>query len=297
MIYAAIDIGSNAVRLLIQESKNSSQNEVYFQKISLTRIPLRLGKDVFSKGKINEASVQKLIKVFKVFKLVMEINDVECYRACATSAMREAENNLFIKDQIAKSTGIDLEIIDGNEEANLIFLNFHQAKLNKDKNYIYIDVGGGSTEISYIKGDQKMAARSFKIGSVRHLKGDRKDKIDHEAINWIKKQVHKYGIVDKAIGTGGNINKIYNYSSHKMQEPLDIEQLKYIIKMIDQYSYEDKIKVLKLKPNRADVIVYGSNIYLTMMEAAGAKKIIVPKVGLTDGIIYQLYLNTEGNKN
>jgi len=297
LIYAAIDIGSNAVRLLIQESKNSSQNEVYFQKISLTRIPLRLGKDVFSKGKINEASVQKLIKVFKVFKLVMEINDVECYRACATSAMREAENNLFIKDQIAKSTGIDLEIIDGNEEANLIFLNFHQAKLNKDKNYIYIDVGGGSTEISYIKGDQKMAARSFKIGSVRHLKGDRKDKIDHEAINWIKKQVHKYGIVDKAIGTGGNINKIYNYSSHKMQEPLDIEQLKYIIKMIDQYSYEDKIKVLKLKPNRADVIVYGSNIYLTMMEAAGAKKIIVPKVGLTDGIIYQLYLNTEGNKN
>jgi len=297
LIYAAIDIGSNAVRLLIQESKYTAENEVYFQKISLTRIPLRLGKDVFSKGKINNRSVQKLIKVFRVFKLIMEINDVAYFRACATSAMREAKNNEEIKDAIEKETSIQLEIIGGDEEAELIFLNFHLAKLNKNKNYIYIDVGGGSTEVTYIKEGQKIASRSFNIGSVRHLKGEKKNEVNKEAVNWIQQQVGKYGLVDEAIGTGGNINKIYNYSVHKMQEPLAIDQLRSIISIIEKYSYEDRIRILKLKPNRADIIIYGSNIYLTMMEAAGAKRIIVPKVGLTDGMIYQMFLNQEAEKN
>ena len=295
MIYAAIDIGSNAVRLLIQQSKHSSNNEVYFQKISLTRIPLRLGKDVFSKGKISEKSVKKLVKVFKVFKLIMEINDVECFRACATSAMREANNNIAIINTIKKKTGIDLEIIDGKEEAELIFLNFHLANLSKLKNYIYIDVGGGSTEITFIKGDQKIASRSFNIGSVRQLKGNEIDEVNKDAVSWIKEQVLKHGKVEEAIGTGGNINKIYSFSTHKMQEPLDIEQLKSMINTIEKYSYEDRIRILKLKPNRADIIIYGSNIYLKMMEAAGAKKIIVPKVGLSDGMIYQLYLKNEAS--
>ena len=169
--------------------------------------------------------------------------------------------------------------------------------IQKQKNYIYIDVGGGSTEITYIKGDQKIASRSFNIGSVRQLKGNEKDEVNKEAVSWIKEQVLKHGKVEEAIGTGGNINKIYNYSTHKMQEPLDIEQLRSMIDIIEKHSYEDRIRILKLKPNRADIIIYGSNIYLKMMEAAGAHKIIVPKVGLTDGIIYQLFLNQEAKKN
>ena len=227
------------------------------------------------------------------FKLLMKINDVEHYRACATSAMREAKNGVEVQKEINKITAIDLEIIKGKVEADLIFLNFHLADL-KSKNYLYIDVGGGSTELTIIKDKKRIASRSFKIGSVRQLNESSKKSMYKDAFEWIKKHQPINEEMD-AIGTGGSINKLYSHSTHPFQEPLAIDELRKTISRISSFSYEDRIRILKLKPNRADVIVPGGYIYLSMMEAANVKKIIVPNLGLADGIIHQLYYDNRDN--
>ena len=224
----------------------------------------------------------------------MDINDVDCFRSCATSAMRESENANAVQKHILNNTGISIDIISGKEEAELIFSNFHLTNLNSKHNYIYVDVGGGSTELSIIKNNERIASRSFKIGSVRLLKNNVSENVWPSIYKWIAEQ----NIVNQkfiAIGTGGSINKIYNLSIHSFNEPLSISELKKVLKLIAGYSFEDRIKIIGLKPDRADVIVPSGEIYSTVMKAFNAQEIIVPKVGLADGIIYNLFLNNEMN--
>ncbi|MDG2370066.1 MAG: exopolyphosphatase [Flavobacteriales bacterium] len=294
MKYAAIDIGSNAVRLLILESKIISNDDFYFKKIGLTRVPIRLGDDVFVEKTISLKNLSKLTKALNAFKLIMEINEVDFFRACATSAMREAENSLEIKKHIQLKTGVNLEIISGKEEADIIFSNFHLTKLNPKHNYIYIDVGGGSTELSIIKNNKRIASKSFKIGSVRLLKNKVSNKIWPSINKWVEKQ----NVLNEkftAIGTGGSINKIYNISNNSIGKPLSIIALKKVLTLISSYDYEDRIKILGLKPDRADVIVPSGDIYTEVMNSFKAEQIIVPKVGLANGIIYNLFLDNEIN--
>lgn len=294
MKYAAIDIGSNAVRLLILESKIISNNDFYFKKIGLTRVPIRLGDDVFVEKTISLKNLSKLTKALNAFKLIMEVNEVDFFRACATSAMREAENSLEIKKHIQLKTGVNLEIISGKEEADIIFSNFHLTKLNPKHNYIYIDVGGGSTELSIIKNNKRIASKSFKIGSVRLLKNKVSNKIWPSINKWVEKQ----NVLNEkftAIGTGGSINKIYNISNNSIGKPLSIIALKKVLTLISSYDYEDRIKILGLKPDRADVIVPSGDIYTEVMNSFKAEQIIVPKVGLANGIIYNLFLDNEIN--
>ena len=292
MRYAAIDIGSNAIRLLVKESVIKSKNDFYFKKISLTRIPVRLGKDVFSSGFISNSTISKLIKAIKAFKLIVEINEVNFLRACATSAMREASNSQIICEQILKETNINLEIISGDEEARLIFSNFHLSSLDETSNYIFIDVGGGSTELSLIEGGVKTASKSFKVGSVRQLNVVDTKNVKSKMKKWINSSVQEKSKIT-AIGTGGSINKLYSLGEHSLQAPLGYESLDKILNLIRSYDYEQRVRILKLKPDRADVIIPSGDIYKLVMECANADKIIVPKVGLSDGMIYNLFLNKE----
>ena len=292
MKFAAIDIGSNAIRLLIEESVIKSKKDFYFKKIALTRVPLRLGKDVFVNGFVSDSTISKLVKSFKAFQLLMDINEVNHYRACATSAMREASNSEFICKLLLEETGINLEIISGKEEARLIFSNFHSSSLDSNFNYVFIDVGGGSTELSLINKGVKIASKSFKIGSVRQLSGNDVLNVKEEMKLWL----NEYSLKNKkitAIGTGGSINKLYNLSQHNLQAPLAFESLNQTLEIVKSYSYEERIRLLKLKPDRADVIVPSGEIYKLVMETTKSKKIIVPKFGLSDGIIYNLFLEKE----
>jgi len=288
LILAAIDIGSNAVRLLIEEVVVTGKKENYFRKISLTRVPLRLGEDVFDKGEISADKAKKLVKTLKAFRYLMEVNDVQYFRAVATSAMREAKNGKDIRKIIKEKANIELEIIRGSEEAEIIFANFHTAKLSPTQGYLYIDVGGGSTEVSLIKNNKRIKSKSFPLGTVRILKGKVKESVWEEAKQWISDLQINEPII--AIGTGGNINRIYKESVHSFGEKIKYEEIEKIVNLIAEYTYEDRIKKLKLKPDRADVILPAGKIYLTFMQHAKATEMIVPKVGLADGIIYNLYL-------
>ena len=206
--------------------------------------------------------------------------------------MREANNNKIVCDRLLKETEIDLEVISGKDEAKLIFSNFHISSLDSEYNYIFIDVGGGSTELSLFHSGKKIAAKSFKIGSVRQISGKDTDLVKEAMKNWLKDFV----LMDKkitAIGTGGSINKLYNLSQHKLHAPMSYDSLKDLLILISSYNYEDRIRILKLKPDRADVIIPSGEIYKLVMETTNAKKIIVPKVGLTDGIIYNLFRDKE----
>lgn len=285
MKFGAIDIGSNAVRLLIEEVTGTDTKT--FSKISLTRVPLRLGEDVFTNGLISKQKAKALIKVMKAFRLLMDVNGVETFRACATSAMREAENGEEIRKAIVLEAKIPLELITGEEEADLIFSNFHTAGLSKNTTYLYIDVGGGSTEITLIKKNKRIKSHSFKLGTVRLLKG----KVDES--EWKLAKDFVKGVAREedeiiTIGTGGNINRIYKESKHSFGEMVEYDEIKKIVNLIASYNFEDRIQKLKLKPDRADVILPAGEIYLTLMKAAKSNLMIVPKVGLSDGIIYNL---------
>ncbi|MCT4579781.1 MAG: exopolyphosphatase [Flavobacteriales bacterium] len=294
MILAAIDIGSNAVRLLIEEVVITGANEQYFRKISLTRVPLRLGEDVFSQGKITQEKSKKLIKTLKAFRYLMEVNDVKHFRACATSAMREAENGKDIRKLIKSKANIDLEIIRGYDEAELILANFNTANLQKDQTYLYIDVGGGSTEVSLLKNNKKIKSKSFKLGTVRLLKGKVNANIWEEAQQWVEELAINDQVI--AIGTGGNINRIYKESVHSFGEKIKYDEIKSIVDHIGSFSFEERIKKLKLKPDRADVIIPAGKIYLSFMRHVNATEMLVPKVGLADGIIYNLFQKHIKNK-
>lgn len=290
MKLAAIDIGSNAVRLLIEQPVEH-ESGVYFRKISLTRVPLRLGEDVFDKGKISKEKQKKLIKVMKAFRYLMEANDVFQYKAVATSAMREASNGDKVRDMIVRLAKVPLEIISGDEEAKFIFENFHTAHLDPSQSYLYIDVGGGSTEVTLIKNNKRAKSRSFPIGTVRVLNGKDQKETWVEAKDYIAKLADQENEVT-AIGTGGSINRIFKEAGKKFGEEITSAEIKDVVDHIESYSLDDRIRVLRLKPDRADVIVPAGLIYQTFMKAGKAQSMIVPKVGLADGIIYDMYLDS-----
>lgn len=290
MKLAAIDIGSNAVRLLIEEAIETGKKDHYFRKISLTRVPIRLGEDVFTSGKISDDKAKKLVKAMKAFRFLMEVNDVEVFRACATSAMREAINGKEVQKLIKKEAKLNVELISGEEEADLIFSNFDNSnfELEENKTYLYIDVGGGSTEVTLIKHGERVDSYSFRLGSVRLLKDKVPEFVWDDAYKKIKKLVKDEKDVI-AIGTGGNINRIFKECRHRFGEKIKVSEINKMVSEIEKYSYEERIRLLKLKPDRADVIVPAGKIYSTFMKAGNSKSMIVPKVGLSDGIISKLY--------
>jgi exopolyphosphatase / guanosine-5'-triphosphate,3'-diphosphate pyrophosphatase len=284
---AAIDIGSNAVRLLIEEVFETD-NVFHIYKVSLTRVPLRLGDDVFDKNRISKEKLSQLTKTLKAFWYLMDAQNIEHFRACATSAMREADNSDQAIKIIKKEANIKIEVISGREEANLIFSNFAVQKLDKTLNYLYIDVGGGSTEVTLIKNGKRIKYKSFPIGTVRMLKDKVSKKKWEEARKWIEelclKEDHLVGI-----GTGGNINRLHKECGKKTDEPVSYSELLIMRDYIDSHSFDDRIVKLKLKPDRADVIVPAADIYLRIMEFANVEFLQVPKIGLSDGIILNLY--------
>lgn len=287
MKFAAIDVGSNAIRLLLKRIIIDGQETIY-KKESLIRIPVRLGEDTFIKKRISQEKIIQLVNSMKGFKHLLEAYEPIDYLALATSAMREAPNGPEIAEIVRKESGIDLRIIDGHDEASIIFSNHAEEALNHNNDYLYIDIGGGSTEMILFAKRKVIAAESFRIGTVRIMQGidDGKDWIAVK--KWLKEVTRPYKNL-KAIGSGGNINKIFRFSRKKEDKPLSYKMLKEIKDYIEQYSYHDRIRILRLRPDRADVILPAINTYLSIMEWAGIKKIYVPQIGLADGIIHMLY--------
>ena len=280
---AAIDIGSNAVRLLIS-SVIKRPNDILYKKISLVRVPLRLGEDVFSKGKLSKKSIKKLSEALKAFKLLMILHRVDAFKAVATSAMREALNSSKIIDDIFKSHDILIDIISGKDEATIIANVFLKSKLNFSNHYLYVDVGGGSTELNIIIDDKIVKSKSFKIGTVRALKNniDKNEWISFE--NWIDENtIGKQNII--VIGSGGNASKILKISNKKTTEIIDYNELIGIENLIKKLNFNQRVADLQLNPDRADVIIPAIKIYLLAMSKCKSKSFIAPRIGLADGII------------
>jgi exopolyphosphatase / guanosine-5'-triphosphate,3'-diphosphate pyrophosphatase len=291
---AAIDIGSNAIRFQVSTVLENSPI-LLFKKLEYIRFPLRLGHDVFSKGRISAKSMEKFKKLMRAFKLLVELYEVTDYMFCATSAMRESENGVELVNEIKNELGITINIIDGNREAELI--NRAISSFLTEKTYLHIDVGGGSTELNLYASGKKIKTRSFKIGSVRVLEQTDSPIMWEDMERWVKENVKRsYGKVT-ACGTGGNISKIYELAQQRPGKTLSIKKVKQIRQMIDSYSLEERIYQLQMNPDRADVIIPAADIYVKVMEWARASSILVPEVGLKDGIMLYLYdKNTQQKK-
>ena len=286
--YGAIDVGSNAIRLLIVTVIEQEGKEVKFKKTSLIRVPIRLGTDVFVEGKVSEASYLRMVDSFKAFHLLMKIHHVFKYRACATSAMREAKNGKTIVKRLLKATGIEISIINGNEEAKIIASTDLKTYLVHDKAFLYVDVGGGSTELTIYSEGKTVASKSFKMGTVRLINNLVDDKMWDQMKDWIKNNTQKYSHIT-LLGTGGNINSTYKYSGKKIGTPLNYKYLIAYFNKVKAFSYDDRIVELDMNPDRGDVIIPALKIYIFAMKWSGAECIYVPKVGLSDGIIRSLY--------
>lgn len=290
--YAAIDIGSNAVRLLIKHVEEDSNGVPHFSKVLLLRIPLRLGFDVFAMGKISEQKEKNLIRLMKSYRHIMEIYDVDSYRACATSAMRDAANGMQIIKYIRKKTDIKIDIIDGQEEARMIYNNHIEQLEDRTGNYMYVDVGGGSTEINLLSQGELVCSRSYNIGTVRILNQAVKDsewqrlKDDMAALALSYSQIN-------IIGSGGNINKLYRLADKKdkKQKRMTVDTLRQLYDSLKVLTVEERMEQYGLKPDRADVIVPAGTIFLTIADLIQAAFIYVPVIGLSDGIIDNLYVN------
>lgn len=293
--YAAIDIGSNAVRLLISNIIQEKGKPVRFKKSSLVRVPIRLGADVFLKGKISTSNIQRMKDTMLAFNLLMKSHHVVKYKACATSAMREATNGRKVTEMIANECNINIDIIGGEEEAAIIAATDLQAYIDNTKTYLYVDVGGGSTEFTIFHLGEQIASKSFKIGTVRLLNDIVKNETWRELEAWIKSSTKEYHSVD-IIGSGGNINKIFKISGKAMGKPLTYFYLTSYYNKLNSYSYEERITELDLNQDRADVIIPATRIYLSAMKWSNAKYIYVPKIGLSDGIIKSLYYETVSSK-
>ena len=293
--FAAIDIGSNAMRLLFCRVLQNS-NSTKFIKESLIRMPLRLGEDAFTLGKISKDNSEKLVKTIQAFRLMIDAYDPISYKACATSALRTAKNGQNLVDQINLATNLNLKIISGEKEAKIIMSNHIENHLNPERDYLYIDVGGGSTEVSFIVKRVKAISRSFPIGSVRLLKDQVTSLNWHEMESWVKDQRPKVSGSIKAIGSGGNINKIFSMSEIRNNNEIKFNRIKDIIDMVQPYSIHDRITELELRPDRADVITHAGKIYLSIMEWAKVDKMVVPQSGLPDGIVHELYEEYNSNK-
>ena len=281
--YAAIDIGSNAVRLLIADI-SKTDGAFKFKKNTLIRVPLRLGDDAFLDKHISDKKAGDLVKTMAAFKNLMDVYHVSEYLACATSAMREAQNGQDIVKLIKEKTDINLEIIEGQREANIIYANHIEADLDENKTYLYIDVGGGSTELSVFVNGAPEASRSFNIGTIRMLDNQDKEETWEEMKDWVKEHTKAYKHL-AGIGTGGNINKLFRMSEEKDNAPMSLQKLNSLYNKLTSYSLKERIHTLGLNPDRADVIIPACEIYLTLMKWTGIKQIYVPKVGMADGII------------
>ncbi|WP_400079991.1 Ppx/GppA phosphatase family protein [Winogradskyella sp. R77965] len=289
--YAAIDIGSNAVRLLISNIIEQDGEPVRFKKNSLVRVPIRLGADVFLKGEISEYNQERMMDTMKAFSLLIKSHGVTRYKACATSAMREANNSSQLSKKILDTSGINIDIIDGEEEAAIIAATDLNTYIDPNKTYLYVDVGGGSTEFSIIHNGEKRQSKSFKIGTVRLLNDIVKNETWIELEQWIKENTKDYYKID-LIGSGGNINKIFKISGKDLGKPLTYFYLTSYYKTLQNYSYEERITKLNLNQDRADVIIPATRIYLSAMKWSKAKDIYVPKIGLSDGIIKSMFFET-----
>jgi exopolyphosphatase / guanosine-5'-triphosphate,3'-diphosphate pyrophosphatase len=285
---AAIDIGSNAARLLISDVIPGTKINPEFVKIALVRVPLRLGFDVFDKGEISPTKTDKIIKTIKSYKYLLDVYEVKHLKACATSAMRDAVNAQDIIKKIKAETGIEIEIISGQEEASFIYENHIAENLNKDESYLYIDVGGGSTELTFFSDAKLIFKDSFDIGTIRMLKNQVTEAHWDEMKEFIKTKTKGYHHVT-AIGSGGNINKIFSLSKRKEGKPLPLELLRDYYKEFSTLSVSQRIALYHLKEDRADVIVPALLIYINVMRWTDTEEIFVPKIGLADGLIHTLY--------
>ena len=287
--YAAIDIGSNGVRLLIANVVEFKKKETQFKKSSLVRVPIRLGEDVFTTGIISEKNKNRMCDAMQAFQLLMNVNGVEKFKACATSAMREANNSEEIINSIFDRTGLKIDIIDGKTEAEIISSTDLDQFIKDDKSYLYVDVGGGSTEFTFFLNGELIDSKSFKLGTVRLLGNKAEDNVWNDAKKWIKKNSEHLNQVT-LIGSGGNINKIFKMSGKREGKSLSYVYLKSYYNFLNQMNYDERISELDLNPDRADVIIPATKIYLKAMKWSRAKKIFVPKIGLSDGIIKSLYM-------
>jgi exopolyphosphatase/guanosine-5'-triphosphate,3'-diphosphate pyrophosphatase len=292
--FAAIDIGSNAIRLLISNVIISEDREPQFKKSSLVRVPIRLGADAFiGDGVISPANITRMISAMEAFKLLMNVHGVERYRACATSAMREASNGQETAEQVLSKTGIKIDIIGGKEEAAIISSTDLNELIEGDNAYLYVDVGGGSTEFTLFSKGKIVNSKSFKMGTVRLLSNKKtvNKEIFANVEKWIRKNTKDLKRVS-LIGSGGNINKLFKMSGRTEGKPISFIYLNAQYQFLKQMSYNDRVSELSLNPDRADVIIPATKIYLSAMKWSGARKIYVPKIGLSDGIIKTLYYNT-----
>jgi exopolyphosphatase/guanosine-5'-triphosphate,3'-diphosphate pyrophosphatase len=285
--YAAVDIGSNAVRLLISSVVSQNNNIVEVKKISLVRVPIRLGVESFLKNKIKKDNISRLIDALSAFKLLMGIHKVSKYKVCATSAMREVSNGQEVKEKISKKSKLHIDIISGKEEASLIADTFFASHFNFDKTYLFIDVGGGSTELSVIFNGNIIASKSFKIGTVRFLNDLVADDTWRDYKNWIKINTKEFSDII-IIGSGGNINKILKESKMAVNQSIPYSYIESFYNKISNLSYEERITELGFNPDRSDVIVPATRIFLKSMQYAKSKEVIVPRIGLADGIIRKL---------
>ncbi len=288
--YAAIDIGSNAMRLLIMNIIEQKGKEVQFNKSALIRVPIRLGQDAFTVGEISEENIDRMIDAMKAFKLLMKVYKVEKYMACATSAMREAYNGKEVTEIIKKKADVKIEIIDGKKEAAIIASSDLHQFIKTNENYLYVDVGGGSTEFSLFSNGKMVVSKSFKNGTVRLLNNMVNDVVWQEIEKWIKSNTEGLGNIIM-IGSGGNINKTFKLSGKTQDKPLTYKYLKTQFDYINGLTYEQRIAELGLNTDRADVIIPALTIYLSAMKWSGANHIYVPKIGLSDGIVKAMYFD------
>jgi exopolyphosphatase/guanosine-5'-triphosphate,3'-diphosphate pyrophosphatase len=294
---AAIDIGSNGARMLISSvlHPSATSDKVVFKDVEYIRFPLRLGKDVFKKQKIGKKKQLQMLKLFQTFTLLMELHEVDDYMALATSAFREASNGQELALWLRRETGINLEIIDGSREAEILN-QIIIKELDDDKNYLHIDVGGGSTELNLYRKHQKVAARSFPIGSIREAEESEIPRLQMKT--WVEENCKKYCFNEEitAVGTGGNINKIQSMLNKEDDRMLTQTDVVRILDYLNNFSFDEKVNILELNPDRADTIVPAGNIYLYAMECARIDKIIAPKLGLKDGMMEVMYKRSLRNR-
>ena len=289
--YAAIDIGSNAIRLLVANVISKDNFPTQYRKSSLVRVPIRLGADAFTTGIISKNNINRITDAMQAFKLLMSVHGVEKFKACATSAMREASNGKMIIETVLKKTGIKIDVIDGKTEAAIISATDLNEIILGDDPYLYVDVGGGSTEFTFFDKGKMVTSRSFKLGTVRHVDKKTNKVILDKLEVWIT-DISKDFKGISLIGSGGNINKIFKMSGQPLGRPLSYVYMKANYEFLKKMTYEDRITELGLNPDRADVILPASKIYLRAMKWSRADKIYVPKIGLSDGIIKGLHLGT-----
>ena len=285
---AAIDIGSNAIRILISNVVQVEGEHPVFMKSEMIRVPIRLGEDSFTVGEISPKNIKRVVKAMKAFKLIMKINGVKNYMACATSALRESNNADELITKVKKKAGIKIELIDGKKEAEIISYTTILADQGHNSNYLYVDVGGGSTEFSVLKNGKRIVSKSFKAGTVRMINNMVNDKVWLEIEKWIK--MNTKGIEKiQLLGSGGNINKVFKLSNIKDGNPLTYFNLKSFYQDLKKLSYEERILMYNLNLDRADVILPALEIYLKALKWSGATKVFVPKIGLSDGMIKMMY--------